>query len=603
MPFPSIAATNSGSSGGNATSHTVNLPAGIVAGNLLLVAFTNDGSATVSVTTPATGWSTLYSTPNGSNARSTVFYRFADGSEGSTITVTTSASEGSAHASWRMTGVDKQTNPEGGTPATGSSANPNPPSLNPSNWGTEDTLWIAVYGWDGNVAHTSYPANYTLGQTTNRWANANGCGVAIGGRQLNAASEDPGTATIGSEDWIANTIAVRGQVAATADVTTGGLDFAGSATFVPLATFTATATLTFGGLDFAGSASLTLPAVYTASLAHTLGGATFAASGLASAPHPVGRITQPRHGLSGAAYDGFAGKDTTPPVSIGDITGLLGGVEFAGLASSSAPHPVARLTQSHYGLSGRLYSSFADKGADYSGSAALLLPHVTFAASATFSPPVFSSSDTITLGAITFTAAAAFTAPVYTASAAVQLGHVSLGGAAANTPPSYTATAALTLGPATFTGSALFAAAIYQASEASALGPLAFAASGTVTSPSYTATLAATLGPPQIASTGIVQAPEYEGSASVTLAGLTLSGSATFAPQTSHTASATLTLGAVAYAGIEAGAVVVADHHCGAVTVRPAYHARVGTHPAHTANISLQPAYEASTQIHECVVR
>ena len=202
----------SGNSGANATAHTVNVPTA-VAGRLQLVGFVNDGDATASVTTPASGWTQLFTQAVGTAARLTLFGHVADGTEGSTITVTTSASEGSAYVSGQIidwygtlaTGVNV------GTAATGTSANPNPPSLDPADWGAEPTLWISLYGWDGNVAHTTYPADFTGHQATNRWANTSGCGIAMAARIQNVASLDPGTATIGSEDWVANTIAVRAQ--------------------------------------------------------------------------------------------------------------------------------------------------------------------------------------------------------------------------------------------------------------------------------------------------------------------------------------------------------------------------------------------------------
>ncbi len=204
--FPTVAATNGGNSGANVTSHTVNLPTGISSGDLIIVMFSNDGDATV---TFPSGWTNqLFSTASGTFNRFTVNYRIADGTEGSTITVTTSASEGSAHTTYRITGYTGT--PEASTPATsGGSTTPDPSSLTPS-WGADDTLWLAVQGNNGNVSVTAYPTNYSNG-INNRWASTNGVGVGSAERTLNAASENPGTFTISaSNSWVAATIGVRG---------------------------------------------------------------------------------------------------------------------------------------------------------------------------------------------------------------------------------------------------------------------------------------------------------------------------------------------------------------------------------------------------------
>ena len=51
--FPQVAATNSGNSGGNATSTVVSMPTGVTTGDLVLVFFTKDGTAAPTETTAA----------------------------------------------------------------------------------------------------------------------------------------------------------------------------------------------------------------------------------------------------------------------------------------------------------------------------------------------------------------------------------------------------------------------------------------------------------------------------------------------------------------------------------------------------------------------
>jgi hypothetical protein len=203
--FPTVAAVNGGNNTSNSTNHTVNLPSGIVSGNLLLVFFVSDGNPTI--TFPG-GWTQLFQTVYNTTVKFGAWYRIADGTEGATITVTTSASEMSAHTSYRITGYNGV--PEVGTSATGITANPNPPSLAPS-WGSQATLWLAACGHDYGVDTVSaYPTNYTDGRN-DRSNNLDGVGVGTARRSLIAASEDPGTFTLsGANAWVANTVAVQG---------------------------------------------------------------------------------------------------------------------------------------------------------------------------------------------------------------------------------------------------------------------------------------------------------------------------------------------------------------------------------------------------------
>lgn len=213
MAFPQVQSTSSGNSGANVTSQDITLPSGISAGDLILIFFNNDGAQVISVTSPASGWEGPVGqdvSPSNSN-RLSVLWRWADGSEGATITVSISSTEGCAWTCYRISGADQTTDPELSTATTGTSTAPNSGSLSPS-WGAEDTLWFSVYGWDGNQSHSTYPTNYGSNQLTDRWANVAGAGIASASRELNASSEDPGAGAIGGSDqWVAYTVAVRPQ--------------------------------------------------------------------------------------------------------------------------------------------------------------------------------------------------------------------------------------------------------------------------------------------------------------------------------------------------------------------------------------------------------
>lgn len=202
--FPIVAATNTSVRETTGTSHTVNLPAGITSGDLLIVFFGAGNGVTV--TWPG-GWTEFTSGTVAGSVQQNAAYRRADGTEGASITVTTSAARRSVHASYRITGHHATSNPEGAS-ATGTSANPDPPNLAPS-WGTaEDVLWIVSETHSTSDAITAYPTNY--GNTLEIATSVSALRLGSARRELNASSENPGTYTIAnSRDWVAGTAAVR----------------------------------------------------------------------------------------------------------------------------------------------------------------------------------------------------------------------------------------------------------------------------------------------------------------------------------------------------------------------------------------------------------
>jgi hypothetical protein len=205
MSFPVVAAVNGGGETSDATNHTVNLPAGIVAGNLLLVFFCSDDDAEA-ITFPG-GWTQLFQDSGSTYMTFGAWYRIADGTEGATITVTTASAEMTAHTSYRITGYIGV--PEVGVSVTATSTAPNPPNLAPT-WGALDTLWFAVEGNDdGTTLVSGWPANYGSNRN-DKGLNSLGCAIGTCRRELNAAAEDPAAFTIdASERWVANIVAIK----------------------------------------------------------------------------------------------------------------------------------------------------------------------------------------------------------------------------------------------------------------------------------------------------------------------------------------------------------------------------------------------------------
>lgn len=203
MAFPVIAGINSGTNYTQTNSHTVNLPSSVAAGDLLLVFFYTDSSATID--TPA-GWTAFGATADPGGRKGTCFRKIAAGGETS-ITVTTSANNRSAYRSMRITG-------HGGTAeaatATASGTTQDPANLTPS-WGALDTKWIAVLMLRERTV-SAYPTSYSNGALTGTGANMPE--VATCDRNLNASSEDPAAFTISnSEQCITVTVGVKPVIA------------------------------------------------------------------------------------------------------------------------------------------------------------------------------------------------------------------------------------------------------------------------------------------------------------------------------------------------------------------------------------------------------
>jgi hypothetical protein len=198
------------------TTHTVNLP-DAASGNLLVAVMSKGSQGTTPSVDAETGWDELLDEAIVLGLY--IAYRVADGSEGATNAWTLSSATRGAWAVYEISGAESPGTqaPQIGTTATGSSVNPNPPSVSVTG-GSKDILAIALFGMAGEQADdetlvTSFPTNYTLGQVEKT------CGVAgtnLGGmlgaaaRQVTTSAEDPGTFTaIDNAAWRAQTIVVH----------------------------------------------------------------------------------------------------------------------------------------------------------------------------------------------------------------------------------------------------------------------------------------------------------------------------------------------------------------------------------------------------------
>jgi len=201
MAFPVVQTRSTYTTASSLASHPVTLPTGIVPGDLLVIACSSNGN--VPPSGPPSGWAqAAYDTFDGlgTDRFVAVFYKVADGSEGSTVSVPMSGAVPLVALGWRISGATRAV----GATATGNSANPNPPNLAPAGWVAADVLWLAITGARG-TGFSVYPSGYS--QTRAVTASGN---YAIGGaeKSANGVSEDPGTFTMTSDKWAAATIGI-----------------------------------------------------------------------------------------------------------------------------------------------------------------------------------------------------------------------------------------------------------------------------------------------------------------------------------------------------------------------------------------------------------
>jgi uncharacterized repeat protein (TIGR01451 family) len=207
--FPTVAGTTTSQQTLNVNNFTVQLPAGIEAGDLIIAFAAKDKNNTATWPAP---WVEIVDASNSTEVSLFVAYLIASGGETS-VTVTTASEPDRSHhiairipaASWHGT-----TPPEAAAAITGNSNAPNSGSLTPS-WGAADTLWISTFGLVDldTDSVTSYPTNYT-DNNLSYGPTGSSAGIAIASRELNAATDDPGQFTLsGGNFWVAATVAVR----------------------------------------------------------------------------------------------------------------------------------------------------------------------------------------------------------------------------------------------------------------------------------------------------------------------------------------------------------------------------------------------------------
>lgn len=206
-PFPQLSSTST-TFDSDTTTHNVNIPA-LEAGEGVVVALEANGAG--GITTPGGGWERFDN--HGSNNGGLFRYKATSDEVATTVNfATTNAVTAVARvikvSLWSGNLAEMEAS---AVENVGSGTAPNPPSVTAS-WGSDRNTFIAIgQASDDDIAFTAAPANYTdLVSAVSGGGTNNGCSVGSAHRNLENASDDPGTFTLASsENWGANTVVIR----------------------------------------------------------------------------------------------------------------------------------------------------------------------------------------------------------------------------------------------------------------------------------------------------------------------------------------------------------------------------------------------------------
>jgi len=231
MAFPTIqtADTKNGTVASNSASWTITYPTNLASGDLILLFLGADGAG--AITTMPAGW--IASGFQLGAVSISIAKKISNGTETGTFTTNLAGSEQGGWRCFRITGWEGTigttfdgsatdgavTGP--GSPGGGASQFPDPPDLDPANWGTEETLWFATCGVDTSRTISVYP----LASNNSADVSGGSTGATLGVCSTNSAvgSLNPGTFTISaSDDWGALTVAVRPAAASGTTYTKAG---------------------------------------------------------------------------------------------------------------------------------------------------------------------------------------------------------------------------------------------------------------------------------------------------------------------------------------------------------------------------------------------
>lgn len=201
MVFPLVVAPRGTSAAlASSNSHTVAMPAGASTARAALAVFSFDSALTASVS--GAGWTEI-GEATAATMGSVLAYK-RPGVTLNALSVNLSAAEEGTYVVLPIDGAHPGEDATA-TASAGFGADPDCPQHTPPG-GARDYLWVVVHSVESTNVATAAPANYS--DLTSSLGGPSGASTATAERALNAASENPGTWTADSDDYVTWTIAI-----------------------------------------------------------------------------------------------------------------------------------------------------------------------------------------------------------------------------------------------------------------------------------------------------------------------------------------------------------------------------------------------------------
>lgn len=214
MAFPTVSDITVTKEPSNVGTHNFSMPTGISVGDLLIGFFSTDATETIS--NMQSGWTAMWDEAPGAGGTGHGWYRIANGAE-SDGTYDTGTNEQSINVVFLVKNWHGTTPPEHAA-IQETTDTPDPPSLNPTGWDAEDTLWFALRTHDGAGTATDFPDDFVDNNATDTSGTGGSVSMAHCTRENNTAAEDPNTFTISvSDSGVTITVAVRPSSVAAVD--------------------------------------------------------------------------------------------------------------------------------------------------------------------------------------------------------------------------------------------------------------------------------------------------------------------------------------------------------------------------------------------------
>ena len=208
LPYPLVRSRNQGAQVTDATTHNINLPAGVQVGDLLYVAFSIDTATTVTSST-STGWQKLISDKQGTTTNQTGEVWWKRATSSNTFAITSSSAEQSTHIS---IAIQNAADPVAVSANGASAASFTPPAITPAA-GSSNYLTI-ISGHTDTSAGTTQNFGTSSGYANSTTQQGSTTASAATNTQertyTGVTTVTPGAVTLSlAEQWVGITTAIR----------------------------------------------------------------------------------------------------------------------------------------------------------------------------------------------------------------------------------------------------------------------------------------------------------------------------------------------------------------------------------------------------------